>query len=70
MAEIHGMKEWGSLSSDLIDATNLYGPYGQASHFFMYFCMLTCKMAKKKTLPHRYCESKSHLLIDILRSLV
>lgn len=33
MAEIQGKEEWGSLSSDPVDATNLHGPYEQASHF-------------------------------------
>lgn len=70
MAEIQGQEERGTLSSDPTDATNLHGPNEQASRFLIYFCMLTCKMAKQKNLPHRYCESKSCLLISILRSLV
>lgn len=34
MAEIQGKEEQGSLSSDPTDATNLHGPYEQASRFF------------------------------------
>lgn len=33
MAEIQGKEDRESLSSDPTDATNLNGPYEQASHF-------------------------------------
>lgn len=43
MAEIQGKEEWGSLNSDSVDATNLYGLYERASHFL---CDSVCSLVK------------------------